>query len=149
MGAGNARAQLEQAAGGLSRLEFREPAGASEYANVLQAADALLLNERPGVAEMSLPSKLTSYLSASRPVIAATGAASGSARLLTASGGGVRVDPGEPDLLVEAAAEVRADPARALELGRAGKAYADSHFRQKVALEAYDAWVDRLLALAA
>jgi 2-polyprenyl-6-methoxyphenol hydroxylase-like FAD-dependent oxidoreductase len=35
------------------------------------AADLLLLCERPGVLEMSLPSKLTSYVTSGRPLLAA------------------------------------------------------------------------------
>jgi colanic acid biosynthesis glycosyl transferase WcaI len=71
VGAGGERPALEDLARGVTNLRFVDPVGAEEYPDVLAAADALLLTERPGVKEMSLPSKITSYAIAGRPIVAA------------------------------------------------------------------------------
>ena len=47
------------------------PLDDEQYPIALAAADVLLVNERPSVGDMSLPSKVTSYLAARRPVLAA------------------------------------------------------------------------------
>lgn len=71
VGDGNQRRTLIEQARDVPNLHFVDPVGDKDYPYVLAAADALLVNERPGVKEMSLPSKLTSYVAARRPIIAA------------------------------------------------------------------------------
>ena len=61
MGDGSQRAALARQAQGLDNVAFLPPAPENEYADLLAAADILLLNERATVKDMSLPSKLTSY----------------------------------------------------------------------------------------
>ena len=61
LGDGNQRAALERSASGLKRIAFIDSVGDREYQEVMRAADVLLVNELVGVAEMSVPSKLTSY----------------------------------------------------------------------------------------
>ena len=56
-------------------LEFLPPVADEEFSAALGAADVLLVNERPGVAQMAVPSKLTSYFSSGKPILAATDAA--------------------------------------------------------------------------
>ena len=55
---------------------------------LLAAADVLLLSERATQLDMSLPSKLTSYLAAGRPIVAAVPPAGASARRDQRSGAG-------------------------------------------------------------
>ena len=71
MGDGNQRAELE-AMGGNRCLQIIDPLPSDLFPQALQAADILLVNERGGVTEMAVPSKLTSYFATGRPVIAAT-----------------------------------------------------------------------------
>ncbi|OUE08998.1 putative glycosyl transferase [Clavibacter michiganensis] len=71
VGDGNQRAALEEQGAGIRSLRFVPPLDGDDYPYALAAADALLLNEKPGVREMSMPSKLTSYTSSRRPIIAA------------------------------------------------------------------------------
>ncbi len=71
VGDGNQRRELEEMAAGLPNVIFVKPLDAQLYPLSLAAADVLLVSERPGVKEMSLPSKLTSYTAAGRPIVAA------------------------------------------------------------------------------
>ncbi|MGX5714867.1 glycosyltransferase [Arthrobacter sp. MAHUQ-56] len=110
LGDGNQRSRLQALAEGVERISFVDPLPDLEFQRALAAADALLVNELPGVKDMAVPSKLTSYFNAGVPVIAATDRESVTAYEIESSGGGVRVDPGLPNALVEAAEALSADP---------------------------------------
>lgn len=146
MGDGNQRPGLEQAAAGLSSLEFRPSADPATYAEILRAADVLLVNERAGVAEMSLPSKLTSYCAAGRPIVAAVHPAGATANVIRETGAGILVPPGNPELLNGAVLRVRDDPDFAARLGENGLSYSRKNHSQSAAMAAYDEWLDRLLS---
>ena len=62
MGDGSQRAVLEARAAGIERLRFAPFEREDHLPDVLDAADVLLVSERPTVIDMSLPSKLTVVL---------------------------------------------------------------------------------------
>jgi colanic acid biosynthesis glycosyl transferase WcaI len=110
MGDGNRRHALEEMAQGLSTMTFLEPVDDDLYPDVLQAADALLVNERPEAVEMSLPSKVTSYLATDRPIIAAV--PDGLTRRYLSRFPGTRVvDAGQPEVLMRAVSEMASSDA--------------------------------------
>jgi colanic acid biosynthesis glycosyl transferase WcaI len=122
MGDGNQRDMLTVRATGIAAIDLRPPT--ADYPAVLAAADVLLVNERLSNVDMCLPSKLTSYLHAGRPVIAASPAEGGTAAEVRRSGAGLVVPPGDPSALLEAVRDLAADPELMATFGRAGKAYA-------------------------
>lgn len=89
-GDGNERERLEREAanvpGGRIALGRRAPGA---YEAMLAAADVLLVNQLPAVSDMALPSKLTSYFAAGRPVVAAVAAESEAAHEVTLAGAGI------------------------------------------------------------
>lgn len=103
MGGGHQRPQLEELAERTPRFEVLPSVDEDTYAGLLRAADILLVNERPGLTEMCVPSKLTSYFTADRPVLAAVEAEGPSAAELAAADAGIRVRPGDPEALVAGA----------------------------------------------
>ncbi|RUP84053.1 MULTISPECIES: glycosyltransferase family 4 protein [unclassified Kocuria] len=103
VGGGHQRPQLEELAATTPRFEVLPSVDNETYAGLLRAADILLVNERPGLTEMCVPSKLTSYFTADRPVLAAVEAAGPSAAELAAADAGIRVEPGDPEALVAGA----------------------------------------------
>jgi len=103
-----------------------------------------VLNERPQVAEMCVPSKLTSYFAAGRPVIAATRRDSPAAQEIGAAEAGLVLPPGEPGLLLEAALAMGGDKARADALGHNGRLYASTVYAESTARRDYLAWVRKL-----
>jgi glycosyltransferase involved in cell wall biosynthesis len=141
LGDGNQRAGLEAAGASVRTLEFHQPVSEHEYPAALGAADVLLVNERPGIAQMSLPSKLTSYFSAGKPILAATDEAGFTHREIQASGAGICVPAGRPDLLLAEALRLGADRALAAELGRAGERYCSSLLSETTALDRYGEWI--------
>ncbi|WP_433783408.1 glycosyltransferase family 4 protein [Actinomycetospora sp. CA-101289] len=146
LGDGNQRAALEERGAGVGRLQFLDPLPGDRFPDALAAADVLLVNEATTVAEMSVPSKLTSYFSAGRPVVAASWERSAAAAEIRRSGGGERVDPGRPEDLLDAVCGIAEDPARAEALATAGRAYAIDHLGAAAAHRDYQRWVEGLAA---
>lgn len=136
LGDGNQRAALLEL-GTNSRLEYIDPLPDAEFRATLGAADILLVNERPGLKEMCVPSKLTSYFSTGLPVIASTDEGSITAEELAKAGAGPRVDAGDPPALLAAAEELGAQPRRRAELGVAGRSFKRDHLAQDAAISAF------------
>ena len=147
MGDGGQRPELERMAAGVRTLQFVDPLPNEEYAQALHAADSLLVNELPGLVEMAVPSKLTSYLKTGRPVVAATGAGTTTADELAAAGAGIRVQPDSPEDLLTALLSLRAEPERAAALGAHGPAYCERVLSESKALDSYDEWIHELVDL--
>lgn len=126
MGDGNQRAALEMQGRDVPVLSFVDPVPADSYADALRAADLLLVNEKPTVGEMSLPSKLTSYFAVGAPVLAAVSRDGACARELElADGAAKRVDPGQPAQLVAAIDTLRADDTRRGRMAANASSYAE------------------------
>jgi glycosyltransferase involved in cell wall biosynthesis len=139
MGDGNQREELRDLAGGLPNLDFAPPADDEEFPDVLAAADALAVTQRASVLDMSIPSKLTSYFAAGRPVVASVAAEGGTAQEVARSRAGVVVTPEDPRALLDAVRALADDPGRADALGACGPEYADAHLSREAGLARIDA----------
>lgn len=144
MGDGNQRISLEAMAHGLTHLQFVRPLPGRDFMQALAAADILLVNELPGMKDMAVPSKLTSYFNAGRPVIAATDAESVTAHEIHASGGGIRVDAADPEALLDAAEALGTDRKTAEFLGSEGLKFRHETLSEHVAIGHYDEFVSSL-----
>jgi colanic acid biosynthesis glycosyl transferase WcaI len=145
MGDGSQRRFLEARARPYSSVEFKDPVPNSEFSDVLSAADILLLHERPGVEEMCVPSKLTSYFAAGRPVLAATSESSAAAHEVSVSGAGLVVAPGDPGELLSGLRAMKSSE-NLDEMGRRGQTYAREQLDQASLVAAYQRWARTLLA---
>lgn len=145
MGDGNQRVRLEEAARGVPALDFMDAVGDDEYGDVLAAADVLVVNEKPGVASMSVPSKLTSYFAARRPVVGSCDPDGAAADLIRAARGGLVVEAGVGAEVVGLVMRLRDDPALAASLAAAGSAWARENLSADRALGRYSQWVDDLV----
>ncbi|MBU1802254.1 MAG: glycosyltransferase family 4 protein [Actinobacteria bacterium] len=141
MGDGSQRKYLEEISHGSKSIEFLDPLPDQDYGRAMRSADVLLVNERPGVKEMAVPSKLTSYFSTGVPVLAACEASSTTAGELAASGAGVLIGPGEPELLATAAMDLCVDTVRAAEMGSRGPRYCMEVLSEEQAISSYEAWI--------
>ncbi|GAA4807441.1 glycosyltransferase family 4 protein [Actinomycetospora chlora] len=141
LGDGNQRARLVAAARGVERFTVVDPLPTDAFRTALAAADVLLLHERPEVAEMCAPSKLTSYFAAGRPVLAATNDLSAAAREVRAAGAGPIVPAGDPAALVDAALALVADPDAAARHAASARHYATRTYGAAAAHARYGAWV--------
>lgn len=141
MGDGSQRAALEAQATGIERLRFLPFQPEADVPNILDAADLFLVSERATVIDMSLPSKLTSYFAAGRPIIAAVPAQGSTVREVLHAGAGVVVPIGDAAALNSAVAQLHEDLDEAARMGAAGRAYA----RSALDLASARARIDRLL----
>jgi glycosyltransferase involved in cell wall biosynthesis len=146
-GDGNDRTRLEGRARdlGLTNLDFIELQGPGRWEETMQASDVLLVNQRASVTDMSLPSKLTSYFAAGRPVVAAASLDSETAREIGLAGAGLVVPPADAPAFREAILSLKADPRRAGELGTSGRAYAETVLSAPTILREYESFLYGLL----
>lgn len=144
LGDGTQRRRIENLAQDIRSIEFINPLPDRNFQQALASADLLLVNERVGLREMSVPSKLTSYFTTSLPIIAATDPSSVTADEIAASGGGIVIPPDDPAALVHAALALRADPAKARSLGAAGRRYRDEVLSADSALTHFTKWLTGL-----
>ncbi len=145
-GGGNQAGVIRAAAHDLPNVSFLGVQPDGIHASLLAAADVLLLSERATQIDMSLPSKLTSYFAAGRPIVAAIPPGGGSAREVEQSGAGLVVPAGEPERLLEALARLRVEPALVAELSTAGPAYAAASTSAAACLARAVALVDEIAA---
>jgi glycosyltransferase involved in cell wall biosynthesis len=111
---------------------------------MLRAADILLLNQRPSVTDMALPSKLAAYFASGRPVVGAVASQSSAGREIAISGAGVVVEPGRPLELARVITRLQGDLATRSHLGSNGRAYAEGYLQQEQALTVYDRFLWQL-----
>jgi colanic acid biosynthesis glycosyl transferase WcaI len=145
-GDGNDRARLEGRADelALANVQFIELQGPGRWESVMEASDLLLVNQRSSVTDMSLPSKLTSYFAAGRPVVAAASADSETAREIDAAGAGYVVPPENPTALREAILAVKGGSGE--ELGASGRRYAEHVLFPEVVLAEYERFLEGLIS---
>ncbi|WP_458116737.1 glycosyltransferase family 4 protein [Arthrobacter sp. D2-10] len=146
LGDGNQRARIKALSEGIDRLQFIDPVSDVKFRQTIGSADVLLVNELPGLREMAVPSKLTSYFSTGLPVLAATELDSTTAGEILQSRGGLRVDPGAPEELLLAAEQLARDKHLSQELGQAGLHYAETVLAQDAAILKYSEWLRQLSA---
>jgi glycosyltransferase involved in cell wall biosynthesis len=147
-GDGNDRPRLEKEARRLrlQNVEFLSSQPSGQFEQMLAAADVLLVNQRASVGDMSLASKLTSYFAAARPIVAAVAARSETAREVEASRAGVVVPPDDARALADAITALEAEPDRAADLGRNGRAYAERELAPSRTLARYEDLVSGIAA---
>jgi len=142
-GDGNDKSALEASATAraLANVEFLGPAPPGRWEAMLHAADLLLVNQRASVGDMSLPSKLTSYFAAGRPVVAAVATDSEAAREVEAAGAGRVVPPEDPSALSGAITDFRNDPEAAVAAGGRARRYATERLSHESSLANIEAFV--------
>jgi hypothetical protein len=96
---------------------------------------------------MSVPSKLTSYFQAGRPVIAAVEPRGYTAGEVSAAGGGVCIPPGRPDLLLAEALRLAADRPLAAEFADSGRRYSNEILRCEHSIDSYEDWIRSLVEM--
>lgn len=116
------------------------------FAEVLQSADILLVNELPGVAEMAVPSKLTSYFASGRPVLAATDVTGITAQEVTAARAGLVVSAGSAEAILDGANRLAADRKECRRLGANGKRYKETVLEETNAIDRFCSLLDNLTA---
>jgi len=143
VGHGNQKANLRKLCDGLENIVVIEAVADNQYSALLSAADLLLVNERSTQMEMSLPSKLTSYLHSERPVLAAV--PKGGATWKFLDGIAELVEAGKPSLLARAIEDLRQDPEKRKQLASKGLEFARRNLDAEIGRRKYLDWVNSLI----
>ena len=135
IGHGNQENIIKETVKNCNNIEVRPFVSVNEYPTLLASANALLVNERTSLREMSLPSKLTSYLNSERPVIAAVSNQSATRKFLKESA--LLVEPGNPSELAAAILRLKLDSLLQEDFARRGKDFSDSNLSKSAGREKY------------
>jgi glycosyltransferase involved in cell wall biosynthesis len=136
-GASKERLQKRAAERGLGNVRFLPYAPKERLGESLGAADLHLVTLQAGLAGYIVPSKLYGILAAGRPYVAAVDAESEVAALTAEHGCGVRVAPDAPAELAAAIRRCAAAPAELTEMGRRGRALAETEFDRRRAADRF------------
>ena len=137
LGNGNQREKLLHLSSGVSKIQFVDSLNDQDFQGAMAAADILLVNEKPGVAEMAVPSKLTSYFAAARPVLAATDEGSITAEEISNADAGIRINAGDPQALLDAALSLGANAELSESLGANGARFQERVLSREAAISHY------------
>ena len=144
VGHGNQESNLKALCLGKSNISVLPAVSDEDYSALLSAADLLLVNERSTQMEMSLPSKLTSYLYSERPVIAAVPRGGATWKFL--DGIAELVEAGNPKALADSIIKLQNDSAKMEKLAMDGLAFAKANLEPSVGRAKYLEWVQKLLS---
>ena len=141
VGAGNQIEKLKTLAGKCKNITFIPPVSEEELSNLLNTADILLVNEKPGVKEMSMPSKLTTYFQTGIPILVCSEPDSIGAQQILNNDIGFWVQSGRPSELLEAVLNL--DLENAKDIASKAKNYAESNLGKSKALELFAILLDK------
>ncbi|OZC75189.1 glycosyltransferase WbuB [Rhodococcus sp. 06-462-5] len=141
LGDGNQREHLTKLAGNLPNLQFLDSLDDDDFQSALAASDMLLVNERAGVVDTAVPSKLTTYFLMERPIIAATDRRSATADEIRDSQAGIVVPPGDPEALIEAIQTLMGDSGLATSLARNGGDFYRANLDRNFAIDRFQLWL--------
>lgn len=141
VGAGNQIEKLKSLAGKCKNITFIPPVSEDELSNLLTTADILLVNEKPGVKEMSMPSKLTTYYQTGTPILVCSERDSIAAQQIMNNDIGFWVQSGRPGDLLEAVLNL--DLKNAKETASKARNYAERNLSKSKALELFAILLDK------
>ena len=143
VGHGNQEFKLKALCEGNNNISVLPAVSDEDYSLLLAAADLLLVNERRTQMDMSLPSKLTSYLYSERPVLAAVPRGGATWKFL--SGIAELVEAGKPSLLARAIEDLSQDPKKRKLLASKGLEFARKNLDAEMGRRKYLKWVNSLI----
>ena len=143
VGHGNQESNLKALCQGKKNISVMAAVSDENYSALLSAADLLLVNERTTQMEMSLPSKLTSYLYSERPVLAAVPRGGATWKFL--DGFAELVEAGNPNALAAKIEELSLNQNRLNDLASLGLEFAVKNLDPAVGRAKYLEWVEKLI----
>ncbi|MBF2002412.1 MAG: glycosyltransferase family 4 protein [Synechococcales cyanobacterium C42_A2020_086] len=106
--------------------------------DMLAAADVGLVVQKRHVVSFNMPSKIQVLLASGRPIIASVPVNGTAARAIQQSGGGIVVEPEQPEQLAAAVLDLYHNPAKANTLAQQGRSYAIQNYSFEQALTRYE-----------
>ena len=147
VGHGNQESKLKSLCRDKKNIYVMPAVSEEDYSALLSAADLLLVNERITQMDMSLPSKLTSYLSSGKPVLASVPPRGATWKFL--DGIAELVEAGNPIALAQKIEELSKNSKRLKELSDLGYKFAKENLDAEKGRQKYLDWVNALLKMKA
>jgi len=135
-GEGAARESLEKAAAGLTNVKFCQLQPLEKLNQLLNCADIHVLPQRPGVADLVMPSKLQGMLASGIPVLAT--ASVGTEVWTVVNQVGVVVPPGDLKAFCDGIVALAESPDPRSMLGRKGRIYACENWGKEYILARFE-----------
>ena len=126
------------AALGLANVAFLPFQPYSDLPDLLASSDVLLVPLDRAKSDLSVPSKLYTFMAAGRPILGLAAPGSEVARLLRENDCGVAAPPDDPDEIAAAVRGLAAAPERRRTLGANARAYVVERFAKDKILRSYD-----------
>ena len=129
----------------LGNVRFLPMQPRAAYVQLLAASDVCLVPLDAALRTPVIPGKLQSIMACARPAITITAPESDAPGILTESGGGINVPPGDSEALAGAVLRLKADPATRREMGNRGRAFAERHFSLNRCADQYEKLFQELI----
>lgn len=146
LGDGNQRPRLEALAAGVKSVRFIDVLDDRLFGYALRAADILMLNQQAAISDMCVPSKMMSYYSAGRPLLAAVNADGITASEVAESRAGVVVPPMDPACLLKEVLALAEDVSARERMEAAGPEFVRRKFQRAATIDAMSEWLVNLVA---
>lgn len=130
---------------GLSNVRFFPWVRPEDYPNVLAEVDVGLVTLKKTMKTPVVPSKLLGFMAAGKPVLAGLNPESDAVSIVTQSGCGLAVPPGDADAMAEAVRTLSASAAGGRAMGARGRAYAEAHFSKSKTVDQLEQLLNRCL----
>ncbi|NEQ46506.1 MAG: glycosyltransferase family 4 protein [Leptolyngbya sp. SIOISBB] len=130
---------------GVQNVLLRPFAPRAELPEMLAAADVGLIMQKRNVVGFNMPSKTQVLLASGRPILAAVPDHGTAAQAIRASGGGLVVEPENPNELAKAIQDLYENPEFAEKLGRQGRHHAMNEYSFEQALNRYETLFKQLV----
>ena len=139
IGSGSKRAWLEAEAKktGIENATFLGDRPRGDQRNFLNACDIALSSLVEGMAGISVPSRMYNILASGKPILAIGDPASELAMVITEEGAGWVVAPGRPDEIVRIILMARETPILLSEMGKRGRAAAETKYSSRFVIGQY------------
>ncbi|MBE9135934.1 glycosyltransferase family 4 protein [Nodosilinea sp. LEGE 07088] len=131
---------------GLSNISLLPFVPRAELPDMLAAADVGLILQKRSMVGFNMPSKTQVLLASGRPILASVPGDGSAAQAVRASGGGLVVEPENPQALAQNILDLYQHPAKAQYLGQRGRQYAVEHYSASRAINRYEALFYELVA---
>ena len=128
----------------LENIRFFPFQSADRVPEIQTSCQVALLTMHPNHSDSSVPSKLISYLAASRPVICAVHRDSTLAQVVSEAGAGLVVGPGDAHGIAETILRLMRDPQLRHQMGTAARQYFERHLTLEQAHRQFDVLLKNL-----
>lgn len=121
----------------LGNVQFRPLQPMQRLSELLATADVAVVPQKQGVKDIVMPSKLSNLLASGRPVIAAAERETEVGRIVSESGCGVLVEPGNGREIAAATMQLREMSEVRARMGTSGRRYMEAHLSSNAVLSGF------------